>query len=353
MILSWPLTVRIFSRSVVASSNAFRPADSWLESHGYDVVSIEPLAGDVSVRRYSRIRMADGASVILASYPPEIAEACSRFVRTDALLSSVGVRTPRILTADCAGGQMLLEDLGERTVYQLEEPTSDTLAALFQRAVEVIAALQTIDEAEVARLNPTLDAELLRRELTLTRKELLEPRRMTDGGALDAELSTALDRLCAALGAGAPVVCHRDFMVRNLVPLGDDLAVLDHQDLRLGPAFYDLASLLNDSLFLDPESERRLLASCLQSDSDRLAFHRAAAQRTLKAAGSYARFSNRGFATHEHLIAPTLRRCLRHLERLPETGSVCSRLRQAWEAVIGEPSARLEEADRPVTDEEL
>ena len=37
--------------------------------------------------------------------------------------------------------------------------------------------------------------------------------------------------------------------------------MLDHQDLRLGPPFYDLASLLNDTLFPPPDAEEALLAA--------------------------------------------------------------------------------------------
>nr|HPK65586.1 phosphotransferase [Thermoanaerobaculia bacterium] len=53
------------------------------------------------------------------------------------------------------------------------------------------------------------------------------------------------------------MACHRDYMVRNLLPVGDGevaaVGVIDHQDLRLGPPWYDLASLCNDSLFPPPE----------------------------------------------------------------------------------------------------
>ena len=61
--------------------------------------------------------------------------------------------------------------------------------------------------------------------------------------------------------------CHRDFMVRNLMPLRGrrGLVVLDHQDLRLGPPLYDLASLLNDTLFPPPEAEEALLAAAAPS----------------------------------------------------------------------------------------
>ena len=39
-------------------------------------------------------------------------------------------------------------------------------------------------------------------------------------------------------------LCHRDYHANNLFPSGEEVAVIDFQDLRRGPDTYDLASLL-------------------------------------------------------------------------------------------------------------
>jgi aminoglycoside/choline kinase family phosphotransferase len=130
-------------------------------------------------------------------------------------------------------------------------------------------------------------------------------------------------------------------MARNLVPRprprpaasGDEaaLVVLDHQDLRLGPPGYDLASLLNDSLFPPAELEEGWLARVLPpGEAPRLAYHRAAAQRTLKAVGTFAAFARRGSDRHLPLIPPTLERALYHLGRLPEGRKLAPELERRW-----------------------
>ena len=91
--------------------------------------------------------------------------------------------------------------------------------------------------------------------------------------------------------------------------------MLDHQDLRLGPPFYDLASLLNDTLFPPPEAEEALLAAVAPSPAERVRYHRAAAQRTLKAVGTYATFARRGANRHLPLIPPTLAQFVKHFDR--------------------------------------
>jgi aminoglycoside/choline kinase family phosphotransferase len=132
-------------------------------------------------------------------------------------------------------------------------------------------------------------------------------------------------------------------MVRNLMPLPDGagLVVLDHQDLRLGPPLYDLASLLNDTLFPPPAAEEALLAGALTSEAERApvlrSYHRAAAQRTLKAVGTYAKFARLGADRHLPLIAPTLARFVKNFSRIPEGETLSARLREAWRPALDAP----------------
>jgi aminoglycoside/choline kinase family phosphotransferase len=127
-------------------------------------------------------------------------------------------------------------------------------------------------------------------------------------------------------------------MVRNLMPLPDGtLAVLDHQDLRLGPPLYDLASLLNDTLFPPAEGEEALLAVAASSGPDRVRYHRAAAQRTLKAVGTFAKFARQGGDRHLPLIGPTLARFVKHFSQIPEGDAIAARLREAWSPALEAP----------------
>jgi N-acetylmuramate 1-kinase len=293
---------------------------------------IQPLTGDVSPRRYFRVVLADGATAILANYPEEVRPACGRFLRTSAILDAAGVRVPRVLAGDCGEGWMLVEDLGFRTLgeWGRGRPWSE-IAGYFEHALEIAARIARLPVDGLAELNPALDGELLTRELAQTWDLFLEPRGLVSGAGLAADLRAALDALCAALGAETPVPCHRDFMVRNLMPLpGGGLAVLDHQDLRLGPPLYDLASLLNDTLFPPAEAEEALLAVAAGGPGDRVRYHRAAAQRTLKAVGTYAKFALLGADRHLPLIGPTLAHFVKHFSRVPEGTALAARLQEAW-----------------------
>lgn len=325
--MSQPLPLEVSTESVKDG------LDAWLASFGFHARDCQTLPGDVSPRRYTRLSRPDGGTAILATYPPEIRPACPRFLRTTSLLEQAGVPVPRVLASSCDEGWMLLEDLGPQTLgeWGSGRPWSE-LRAWFERALELADRIGRIPIGELTDLNPRLGGELLRKEFAQTWDLFLEPRGLTGGEALTRALRAALDGICSNLDAEIPVPCHRDFMVRNLMPvfasvggIGGGLAVLDHQDLRLGPPAYDLASLLNDTLFPPPGAEEELLG-----DVDPVPYHRAAAQRTLKAVGTYTSFALRGADRHLPLVPPTLGRCLAHLARVPESAPLAADLAEAW-----------------------
>jgi len=323
------------SEPVGAVSEQAELAD-WLAETGRQLLEIQTLPGDVSLRRYARLVLADGSSAILATYPPEVRATCPRFLRTTELLEGVGVRVPRVLAADCERGWMVVEDLGPRTLGDWKGRPWSELTLYFEHALEQAERIARLPAGVVAGLNPLLGEELLLRELAQTWDLFLEPEGLVSNPGLAAALRAVLDEACANLAAEPPVPCHRDFMVRNLMPLPGvaEVVVLDHQDLRLGPPAYDLASLLNDTLFPPATVEDALLAAALPQAGDRVRYHRAAAQRTLKAVGTYASFARRGADRHVPLIGPTLARAVEHLARVPEAAALSADLERAWGAVL-------------------
>ena len=310
--------------------------EAWLDGIGLRLTEFLQLPGDVSPRQYARLSFEDGVTAILATYPPEVEAVCPRFLNTTALLEGVGVRVPRVLAAACDRGWMLVEDLGPRTLGDFRGRPWSELSAWFEQAIDLAERIAGLPAELVAGLNPPLGFELMKKELAQTWDLFLAPRELTGGPALESALRAALDEICAQLAAETPAPCHRDFMARNLMPLsgraGGELAVLDHQDLRLGPPAYDLASLLNDTLFPPPELEEELLARVPRIP--RVHYHRAAAQRTLKAVGTYTSFARRGAERHLPLIAPTLARCLDHLGRVPESAGLAGDLGRTWAPVL-------------------
>ena len=99
---------------------------------------------------------------------------------------------------------------------------------------------------QAAARNPPFDAAFFLHELAMTRRFALER-----GGAepLAGERAALWESLSAELAGraaacGPPVATHRDFHANNLMRGPDGrLALIDFQDLRLGPPDYDPVSL--------------------------------------------------------------------------------------------------------------
>jgi len=322
-----------------------RELADWLAAAGHGLREIHPLPGDVSTRRYFRLALDSLAlnslalntgSAILAVYPPSQEKTCRRFAVTSGLLESVGVRVPRLLLTDCARSWTLCEDVGDETLHEWGEGRSwDELRPWYRQVIEPARAIAALPHALVADLCPPLDLGLLEWELDKTWSTFVAPRGLAGGAEEETELRRALSALCAAVAAVPAVPCHRDLTPRNLVPLaGGGVAFLDHQDLRLGPPLYDLASLLNDTLFPPAELEDELLAAWGVTPDQRVDYHRVAAQRTFKAVGTYAGAAQQGKTRRLALIPPTLARSLVHLAAAPETAHLAPRLAERWRPVI-------------------
>jgi len=309
--------------------------EAWLSTLGPAPEAVDALTGDISLRRYFRARFADGSTAVVAYYPVKLRPVCRRFRVTTALLCEVGVAVPEVLRADCHRGLMLLEDTGDRTLYDRPERSWETLAPIYRRATAYARRIQSLPRERVAPLNPPLDATLLKWELRKAWELALVPRGLVGSPDVAPAFAAALESLCAELGREERMVpCHRDFMPRNLMLRGEELVVLDHQDLRMGPPAYDLASLLNDSLFPPAALEDELRADLLPGEVGALDYRRAVVQRSIKAVGNYCDFARRGFDRHLRLVAPTLARAWRFFGDVPELRAVRSALAPAWEAEL-------------------
>ncbi len=268
--------------------------------------TVVALTGDASDRRYVRVHDRSGHSLVLAVHPGPIAYDAMPFASVWGLLRAMPVPVPDVLAHDDALGIIALEDLGDLTLQaRLATASPDERAALYDRAVQLIATLQQRGAA-LASTGATpyglaFDEEKLGWELAFFRTHFLAAHR---GIQLEARASEVLTEACTALAAELAaeprVLCHRDYHSRNLMVRGSDLVIIDFQDARLGPDTYDLVSLLRDAYvdFDEPEVNRlvarfvSLQEAAATPSADHLQVFRArfdamTLQRTLKALGTF------------------------------------------------------------------
>ncbi len=280
--------------------------------------TLAPLPGDASNRRYFRLTLSEGRSAILMQLAEPEAfkqseEAVSGAVAVTELpflnvrrhLAKAGVAVPALHYYDQAAGLLYLEDFGDLLLVQAcQEGRSGEAARLYHWAIETLVRIHTMatspaDPTCVA-FHRAFDVPLLMWEFDHFLEYGVVARHGKPMCAEDFQpVRGACQKIAESIAAQPRVFTHRDYHSRNLMVGRDRLGVLDFQDALLGPASYDLASLLRDAyIALDESLIDELIAAYLdrmeQSGAglgDRAAFRRlfdlTSIQRNLKAAGRF------------------------------------------------------------------
>jgi aminoglycoside/choline kinase family phosphotransferase len=304
------------------------------------------LPGDASTRKYYRLFARGGTSYILMKLESFLDKKDKLdFIEVQKHLVKSGIDVPKILETDPKRGFILLEDLGDITLLRKLQDVSnpDFERHLYERVIDSLVALQVkaSDPAQssIDAFGLRFDHKKLMWEVNFTLEHFYQTYLARQVSAADLNtMVTGFSEICKFLEDQPIVLTHRDFHSRNVMVTPDDrLVMIDFQDARLGPAQYDLASLLKDSYYQLEEGQiSRLLDYYLarwealsgkKIDRDKFieVFDMMAVQRNFKAIGSFASFLNRrGNATYLKYIGNTFENIRRTLLKYPRY----SRLRE-------------------------
>jgi len=295
---------------------------------GTEVV-VDHLAERGSDRTFTRLCRA-AASVVLIRYTAARREN-RRYAGHARFLRRIGVPVPRVLHDAPRARFVVVEDLGnERLQDRIPGMRRKDLLRLYGSVLRTVAVLHT-DGTRAARrrrlgMEPAFGRRLYGWEQDLFREQFLERWLGLRSREIRA-LRTELDGVARPLEKLPHVLLHRDLQSSNILLVGGRPVFVDFQGMRLGPAAYDLASLLCDPYVSLPECvQERLLTEytrCVGGAREvgYEAFWRAAVQRLVQALGAFARLGLRPgtgrFACH---IGPALRmlaRACEHVGGLP------------------------------------
>ena len=311
--------------------------DSYLQRSGLAARSprVVPLTGDASDRRYFRILMSDGPSIVLSLYSAPFDFSKMSFVNVARLLDRMPVPIPTVIGHADDIGVLALEDLGDVTLQaHLGAASAAEHAALYREAVALIATLQKrgaeLASPDYIPYTIAFDVEKLTWELDFFIKHFVEAYRgVVIGPAVLDELRREFALLIEELASEPRVLCHRDYHSRNLMLHHGKLYIIDFQDARMGPDTYDLVSLLRDSYVDLPEQTvEDLIAYFLAVKGEtgeaarfRKRFDLMALQRNLKALGTFGyQTTARRNPVYIQYIPRTLRHVRNNLEHLPRFG---------------------------------
>lgn len=303
-----------------------------------EIVALTP---DASTREYFRIPW-DKGSAVAAVYPEPFDAAVHPYLDVTSLFLDCGLPVPQVYDVGGEIGIIVQEDLGNKQLCQVfDEVSEEEKEALLEHAIEMIARIQAATakafERDSIAGRLAFDEAKLAWELNFFFEHYFQSyRKETLTHGQTAELRVELNDISAELSACPRVLCHRDYHTANLmVDKAGNIRIVDHQDARMGPASYDLVSLLLDRqpappslaevrahrlFFLD--ARRRQGLDAIDPDDFVKEFRLMTIQRGLKATGTFAcqtAVYGRG-AFYERHIQPTLLIVLQAaewLERFP------------------------------------
>jgi N-acetylmuramate 1-kinase len=338
------------SSAIVERLQALR---QFLATAGYAEATRRRMAGDASIRSYARLMRDDGVVILMnsprrpdgpaiyrgQSYSAAVhlAEDVKPFVAIANGLRAHGFSAPAIHHADLDAGFLITEDFGRGGFVEGDPPHPVT--ARYEAATDLLAMLHRQVLPETLSLGPHVDypiplfdTDALLVELGLMLEWYLPDRGIEPSDDLRAGFVAMWRELLEAPAAQSRTWVLRDFHSPNLIWLGERsgiarVGIIDFQDAVLGPAAYDVVSLLQDARIDIPEAlELALLTRYIKTrrdadasfDAGDFAAHYAliSAQRNTRLLGTFARLNRRDgkphYLRHQPRIWTYLTRSLAH-----------------------------------------
>lgn len=326
---------------------------AFLEAAGVGDARRVRMAGDASTRSYARLVRDDGVKILMNAPrrpdgPPvhdgksysaavHLAEDVRPFVAIAEGLRAQGLSAPAIEAADLENGFLVTEDLGTASFVEGTPPApipdryqaaTDMLAALHSRPLPLVLPLMSGESYAI----PPFDIEAMLIEVSLMMDWYLPDRGITPDDKTRNGFFAMWRNLLSRPSVADTTWTLRDFHSPNLIWLGErpdirKVGVLDFQDAVLGPAAYDLVSLLQDARIDVPESlelamltryikARRAANSAFAPSEFAERYAIMSAQRNTRLLGTFARLNRRDgkphYLRHQPRIWTYLNRSLAH-----------------------------------------
>lgn len=245
------------------------------------------------------------------------------FLDVQQFLKKLDLPVPSVFAHLPEEGFVVLEDLGDELLESVVASSdSRTVRGLYTEALDLLVDMRRKTaglSAGCGAFDLAFDREKLMWEMRFFVSHFIEGFcRLRLHSSAKATLERFFIQITDLLAQEPRIFTHRDYHARNLILHKGRLAMIDFQDARMGPAQYDLASLLRDSYVSLPDDLVEDLLDHYQDRIDaapgeeRTRFHYVfdimSLQRNIKALGTF------GYQA-------SVRQSARYLSAIPLTGS--------------------------------
>jgi aminoglycoside/choline kinase family phosphotransferase len=252
-------------------------------------------------------------TAILVEYPCSVRARLPRDLEVLEWCRDRGLKVPAVFARDLVAGSAILEDLGSHdgeTAMAANPP--DQRRALLEQMLCPLDVLAACPLGELPPWNPPLNRSRLRWELAGFELWFV---RYLKARPPWRRLGRWLDELARTVAEHPRKVCHRDYHFNNLlVQPNGDIAVIDIQDILVGPDTYDVVSLIAEraaTRLISHADRSRVLESWAERTHASSGWRdRASAvrlQRGLKVLGTFARFTVAGRTEYRNWLSDLAR----------------------------------------------
>lgn len=244
------------------------PPNAVADALNISTLTIEWLAGDGSDRCYFRVRSPEleKSQVLMQLSGSDLENLRAGhydWIEISKILSDSGVLVPKPFATMKDFGAIIIDDYGDEMLETtaLKSHRNGNLSQvlpLYGKCLEILKHFVALRPAgSPSWTKRSFDEPRFLWELDFFVTKYLEgvcrrPLSSSERTKFDQD-SRSLARF---LATGSKYFVHRDFHSRNIMVVGQEVAVIDFQDARLGPVSYDLVSLCFDSYVPFTAAER-------------------------------------------------------------------------------------------------
>ncbi len=216
-----------------------------------------------SDRSYYRIKCHNKTAVLMkcSEADPDF----NRHITYTRFFRQCSLPVPEMFVADEMNRLALFEDLGDLSLYSWLKcsRSAEEIENLYRKILDIVVQIQAEAAPRITEcpmlLERVFDYGYLRWETSYFMERFIKAIKQINnsGPALAAEL----DRLARDVDAFPKTLLHRDLQSQNIMIMNNSIPrLIDYQGARLGPAAYDIASILWDPYYCLEENQRdRLL----------------------------------------------------------------------------------------------
>jgi len=226
---------------------------------------LTPLFGDASSREYYRLAFDEKSYVVMKvaeTKPGEFGrgDSYNDFYSMQQLLLSLGLRVPEVLYKYDPERVMILEDLGDETLFNVLNARPEDRLIYMKDAVNLLIKWQeaiwerrTFDSAGDKKV---FKSKLFMQEFYHFYEYMVEKRVYSPSfRGVWRKAEKDFKKISGELSRSVYTLSHRDFQSKNIMMKNDQLYLIDFQDALQAPVLYDLVALLRDSYITLKKSE--------------------------------------------------------------------------------------------------